>query len=222
MDADEILSRYRRYRELSIKHHSQALARVSVDTMLERARHIGMAKGRTLIVGNESEYPMAYDLALYTAPAGRSRAVDRHVQTALPNAEGEEAEVVDGMRKARFALVSVIGRHEVAGVMLRDLGRHEDIWLVDEALAEVAKPGLYLALRMMPVGGFWITCGVLVPVGPSLLAEAMTTSARSKWEAPSAQALDEPRLAIAIYRAAISQEAMAGISYRDVNEAVAR
>ena len=44
--------------------------------MLQQARRLGLAQGRTLILDDMEEMSYVFDLAIYTAPPRRSRAVD--------------------------------------------------------------------------------------------------------------------------------------------------
>jgi hypothetical protein len=57
---------------------------------------------------------MAFDLAIYTAPAGRSRAIDRYARSARFDPGSDEAIMLEAMCKARFAVLSVQHRHPVA------------------------------------------------------------------------------------------------------------
>jgi len=45
--------------------------------MLERAKHLGLAYGRSVLAESEEEMTLVFDLAVHTAKPGRSRAIDR-------------------------------------------------------------------------------------------------------------------------------------------------
>jgi hypothetical protein len=77
MIREEILDHYRRLRAISTRHHSAALEFVSRQAILEHAKRLGLAMGRMLLAESEEEMTLAFDLALYTAKDGRSRALDR-------------------------------------------------------------------------------------------------------------------------------------------------
>jgi hypothetical protein len=68
-----ILARYRQLREISKGHHHDILKFISGEGMLQQARRLGLAQGRTLILDDME----VFDLAIHTAPPGRSRAIDR-------------------------------------------------------------------------------------------------------------------------------------------------
>jgi hypothetical protein len=69
----EVLARYRQLREISERHHDEVMKLVSGDTMLHQARRLGLARGKTLILDDMDEMNYVFDLAIHTAPAGRSR-----------------------------------------------------------------------------------------------------------------------------------------------------
>jgi len=76
--ADELRERYRRWQPHRGSIQSAALKHVSRSSLLEQARRIGMARDSTLLVGDESEMSLLYDLAVYGAKEGRTRAIDRY------------------------------------------------------------------------------------------------------------------------------------------------
>lgn len=65
----EVLARYRHLREISKRHHSDALKLLSRDAILHQARRLGLADGKVLILDSMDELTLAFDLAIHTAPA---------------------------------------------------------------------------------------------------------------------------------------------------------
>jgi len=80
MTRDQILERYRHLREISTGHHSGALKFVPRQALLEHAKRLGLATGGMLVAESEAEMTLVFDLALYTAQEGRSRALDRYAR----------------------------------------------------------------------------------------------------------------------------------------------
>ena len=87
----EVLARYRHLRAISKQHHSKILDFVSSSTLLQQARRIGISDGRRLILDSMSEFDLLSDLVVYTAPMGRSRALDRYARNLPPEAGSDEA-----------------------------------------------------------------------------------------------------------------------------------
>ena len=134
----EVLARYRQLREISKRHHSGALEFLSKDAIMHHARRLGLADGKTLILDSMDVLTLAFDLAVHTAPVGRSRAIDRYARSARLAPGSDEALVLEAMRNARFAVVLVQGRHQAAGLTVTDVFRKIDLWLVDEGSRDVA------------------------------------------------------------------------------------
>ena len=126
-----VLARYRQLREISKKHHHDILKLISGDAMLQQARRLGLVQGRTLILDDMEEMSYVFDLAIYTAPPGRSRAIDRYARSAQLPPGSDEALMLEAMRAARFAILILGRRHDAAGVIATDLFRRTDVWLVD-------------------------------------------------------------------------------------------
>ena len=87
-----------------------------------------------MVLESEHEMGLAEDLAIYLPRLGRSHPLDRYARAAGLAPDSDEAIVLEAMRHARFSLWRVERRHETAGLILRDLLRGEEIWLVDETM----------------------------------------------------------------------------------------
>jgi hypothetical protein len=118
-----VLARYRQLREISKKHHHDILKLISGDAMLQQARRLGLVQGRTLILDDMEEMSYVFDLAIYTAPPGRSRAIDRYARSAQLPPGSDEALMLEAMRAARFAILIIGPRHDATGVIATDLFR---------------------------------------------------------------------------------------------------
>lgn len=81
MMSDEHLRRYRHWRAINTRHHSAALKFLARSTILEHARRLGLAAGRVLVANSMEEMTLVFDLAIYTAREGRSRAIARYAQS---------------------------------------------------------------------------------------------------------------------------------------------
>src|SRR5438105_8324495 len=130
----EVLARYRHLREISKRHHSEVLKFLSKDAVLHHARRLGLAHGKTLVLDDIEALNYVFDLAIHTAPMDRSRAIDRYARSVRVALGSDEALVLDAMCHARFAVVSIERRHEAAGLIVKDLFRRRELWLVDIGL----------------------------------------------------------------------------------------
>jgi len=202
MTRDEVLQRYRHLRLISIGHHSGALKFLSRQALLEHAKRLGLAAQGILVAESEAEMTLVFDLALYTAKERRSRALDRYARaTPLPPGS-DAARMLEAMRHARFSVWRIDRRHETAGLIITDVLRETELWLVDEQLEVSAPEGLCFAGRICEPDRFTMSCGVVVPVYRELIEEVSLDMLAWRRGDPERVA-EDPRFAIAIYRAAI-------------------
>jgi hypothetical protein len=210
----EVLTRYRYLRKISKQHHSAALNFLSKDTIMSQARRLGLAQGKTLVLDSMDDLNLAFDLAIHTAPKDRSRAIDRYARAARLAPESDESLVLEAMQRARFSIISIVRRHPAAGLMVKDLFRGVEVWLVDEGLESSLPNGAALATRLYTPEGFAMTAGVLVPLDIELIEDAIAGTPqllRNRRE----ELIDDRRIAEAIYRVALASGLMEKVAYQD-------
>lgn len=210
----EVLARYRHLREISARHHSKAMDFLSAGAVLRHARRMGLAEGKTLILDSMDELTLAVDLAIHTAPVGRSRAIDRYARSAQFAPGSDEAIVLEAMCNAHFAVVLVQRRHQAAGLIVTDLFRKTELWLVDEGLEISLPEGSAFATRYYAPDRFVMTAGVGMPVDLVLLTNALE-SVPQLLRKSRVEAIEDRRFAEAVYRAAIVDGIMEGVTYLD-------
>jgi hypothetical protein len=66
MTRAEILTRYRRLRQISKEHHQAVLDIIAPDVVLDWARRLDLTQGKTVVSDSEYEIGLAEDLAIYT------------------------------------------------------------------------------------------------------------------------------------------------------------
>jgi hypothetical protein len=207
MSREEILTRYRGLREISKRHQTEAIRFVPQSALLDQARRIGLAIGQTLVAESMDELTLAFDLALYTAPPGRSRGIERYARSVAVPTGSDDAEVLQAMCQARFSVWQVERRHETAGLIVRDLMREDSLWLVDEGLEQTAPEGMSVAMRVITLETFAMTCGVIVPIDGMLLDEVFEeVLGRLRGEADAIA--NDRRFATALYRKAVQEGLM--------------
>ena len=211
----EALARYRLAREISRRHNANLLEALPKDAIFQHARRLGMYQGKTLVLDDWDDLTLAVDLAIHTAPPGRSRAIDRYVDSVGPKRDSEEAIVLEAMREARFAILLIRERHPAAGVIVTDLFRKTDLWLMDEGLELSMPDNSALATRYYTIGPFIMTAGVCLPIGREALEWAIESTPQLMRK-PYAEAIQDRRFAEAVYRGALEDGTMGRVQLRDV------
>jgi hypothetical protein len=208
----EMLERYRRLRAISSRHAHAALKVVSRKLYIKTGKRLGLVHGRNLLVfDSEQEMTLLSDLALYSRHSGAS-VIERYRRTVDAPEGSDERAVLDAMCGWRFALLAVKGKHPVAGLVMEDLLRHEELWLMDESMADTAKPGLALASRLIRPDAFHMTTGVAVPIDEWLLLELDRTLPPGQ-RGPSLLEGRSDRFVETIYRTAIAMGTAERIAY---------
>jgi hypothetical protein len=208
----EVLEHYRRLRAISITHHSGAMKFIASSVLFEQARRLGVAMGRTLVCDSEEEMELVFDLAIYTARQGRSRAIDRYAKAAPQVAGSDEARMLQAMRQSAFSIWAIERHHEEVGLLLTDLLCHRDVWLIDEGLERTGEDGMVFAGRLYRIDGFAMTSGVFVPVN-DIMVDDIVAEAGAWCRSDRATFAQDPRLAAALYRSAIANGVMEGVAF---------
>src|SRR5262249_18538169 len=105
-------------------------------------------------------------------------------------------------------------RHPAAGVILTDLFRNTEFWLVDEGLETWLSEGMVYATRYYTPDCFSMTAGVGMPVDLTLLRDALE-SVPPLLRRPVKEVVEARRFAEAIYRRAIADGIMERVGYKD-------
>ncbi len=144
---------------------------------------------------------LVFDLVIFTASERRSRAIDRYARKARVGAGGEEKLVLDAMVRDRFSIWRIERRHETAGIVVSDMLRGGELWLLEPALEEECEFAT-IAARICRFDDFAMTCGLPLPLDSVMLEEVASDPLAFRHADPK-QVADDPRFAIAIYRAAL-------------------
>jgi hypothetical protein len=114
----------------------------------------------------------------------------------------------------RFGLWAVERRDATVGLHITNMMGGEQAWLMDESLEASCPNDRIFASRLMTVDDFVMTCGAIVPVDEVVVLEAC--GSMSRWFVTSeADIVQDPRFAIAMFRAAIRTGTMAGVRFID-------
>src|SRR3954468_918050 len=214
---DEVVARYRQFREISKQHHHDIVACISSDALLNQARRLGLARGKTLTLEDMQQMNYVYDLAIHTALPQRSRAIDRFAGSARFAPGSDEALVLEAMRAARFSVLLIDRRHETAGLVATDLFRRTEVWLVDIGLESSLLAGGMFATRLFTPAGFSMTAGTYVPFEVDMLSDILDELPRRLGDIPPEALADNRHFAEAIYRIALAEGIMELVTYQDLS-----
>ena len=211
---DELLIRYRRLREIGKRHHSAMLKLLTKDAVTSQARRLGLAQGKMLVLDSVEDLNLVFDLLMYTSQMQRPRALDRYLKSVKLTPEIDEALLLEAMRCAKFSIISCVRHHPAAGLIVKDLFRGIEYWLMDESL-EISLPGgAMLATRLYSLDGFTMTAGVAVPLDMALIEQVLADAPQLLRKSPEA-IINNRRFAELIYRTAVVSGIMEEVGYQD-------
>ena len=213
---DDILGRYFHLREISKRLHEGVLKSISGDALLNHARRLGLAQGRTFLLDDMDEMYYAYDLAIYTAPPDRSRAIDRYAKSAKFEAQSDERLMLDAMCRAQFAILLVEQRHDAVGLIATDILRNSKVWLLDVGLESSMDDGELIATRLLTPGPFSMTAGVNVPFGIEMLEPVCMLLPQRIGNSKLSRIAEDRRFAEAVYKVGLADGIMARLAYLDL------
>ncbi len=218
METEALLSRYRELRGFVTEYQTVAMNSVPASAMMEYAKRIGLVQAGMLHPSSPAEMTLVFDLAVHTAPEGRSRAIDRIAKQRKLPPDSLESMVMQALQNALFTVWRVEGPRETAGIPAQDVLRKQSFWLMDEWLAKSAKPGERFVARLADLGEYRVSCGAIVPVNDDVFQLAAADT-RTFQAANTEAILRDRRFAEAFYRAAIKGGAMRGVAFRVPGEA---
>ena len=215
VDRATFLARYRRLREIGTQHHFAMLDFVSQSAIIAQARRLSLVAGKALVLNDMDEMNLVFDLLFYTAPKDRSRTVDRYARSVQSTLNTDEALVLEAMRRDYFSIITPTRCHDIAGLVVEDLFRGCEYWLVDEGFEQSFQERTMLATRLFSLEGFTMTAGSGVLLGVDLINQVFADTPFLRRKKPN-DAINDRRFAEAIYRAAIETGATENITFQDV------
>jgi hypothetical protein len=169
----DIVQHYRYLRGIAADIQNAALNLVPHATLLEFGRRLGVVRKGEFTLEDDEDEKLLDDLAIHMAWQGRSRALDRYALTVPFQPGSDGAHVLAALQNARFTALEVEAKHEVAGVIARDMLTEQSFHLMDVALGMSGKPKSAFVGRLVEIDGFQMSCITLVPATQVLFRAAM-------------------------------------------------
>jgi hypothetical protein len=213
MTRSEILSRYRRLRQISKQQHEAVLDIIAADVLRDWARQLGLTVGKTVVLENDNELTLPEDLAIYLPRLGshtRSSATPgSHTSRPVPPLDAPGA---------FLALAHRAAAPDHGSDPARSAARRGDL-AGDEAMERNAPPGVAMAARLLQPESFAMTARLIMPVLPDLmprpdLMDEVLTRAPALKRLQGDGLAQDPRFAIGIYRAAVATGAMERVRFK--------
>jgi hypothetical protein len=217
---DELPSRYLHLRGISTELHHNILKSISGDMLLNYARRPGLTRGKTLVLDDPDELFYVYDLAIYSAPADRSRAIDRYARSAKFDSPSDERLMLEAMQASQFAILLIERRHDTIGLIATDILRNSEVWLVDVGLESSMDDGELIATRLFTPGPFSMTAGVNVPFEIEMLEPVCMLLPRRVSNSKLSKVADNRHFTEAVYKVALADGVMDRLTHLDLSDRI--
>jgi hypothetical protein len=210
---DEIISRYKHLREVSMKLNQRLVQTLSKDVLDEGGRKLGILQGDTLCFNTEDESSVLMDYCIYDVRRKGRNAVEAYLIEASPDPESDEMTLLRAMQHATYSLFIVESVERGLGVTARDLRSNETLLVVDIGFGNSAQPGLLFASRLLTHDGLSLTGGAALPVAvlPPDQQESVTKELLRTLAADDDECFDPATL----IRACLEQDGSSHIRYQE-------
>jgi hypothetical protein len=160
----EILDRYRRLRQMSLRVGNQLVKAIPKDVLDHCGQILGFTQKGILVFETEDETSVLMDYCIYYPQEDGRNVVSHFLERSPPRANSDEMAILQAMARAYYSLFRGEKAEPGVGVHVRDMLRDEAIFIADVGFSTSAIPGLALATRVIPGDGFFMTGGAAVPV----------------------------------------------------------
>ena len=167
--------RYRAWTKVKAALLEAASGRIPLVSLATQARALTLWSGNRVTPGTEGQLHLVFDMGVFAPRGDHMRAIDRLASAAPPAPDTAEATMLAALQAARFAFFRINGPHVRGGMEVTLLGPQEDVWLMDDGLAQrtAAWPGMIYAGHLCKPDEFYMTCGAVVPVDARVLEKVL-------------------------------------------------
>ena len=199
---------YLRLRAASRRLNHDLLAMVPPGAVDRIGAAIGILCGRTFFFESESVAAVLADCCIFDWLEDGETAPERYARETPPLEGTYEHEMLEAMLRPRFDIVNVDERRPGVGVVASSMVDGREVRLLDVDLGrreDVA--GETLAVRLLPMGEFWMASAPVLEISRPLAVALLKTFARtspSRADGPAGP-LEDHELVLTVVRAGLEQ-----------------
>lgn len=171
---EAVLQRYKLFRSVGIKLNGTLVKELPKAAIAESGKKLGILKRNTLLLETEDELSVLMDYCIYHYRRNGVNTVSRYLTLFPPAEDSLEMELLQAMRQAHYSLFQVKAANAGKGLMLWDMMRDNDIFLLDLNLSRTVQPGYLIAGHVLPMEGYYMSSGAILPITESLLKGEIT------------------------------------------------
>ena len=170
-DHNELVNRYRQFRQITLKLHSTLPEYLSKRAFNECGKKLGIMRNDTLIFNDEQDMAVLMDYCIYDYRENGVNAVSRYLTDSEIAADSDEYKVLKAMSESFYTLVQVEDVLPGVGVRVNDLLGDKQFLLIDIGFSNTAERGVVIATRILRFEDFVMTSGAALPIDGQTLSE---------------------------------------------------
>jgi len=163
-DNAELIDRYKEFRKAGLQLNMALVKQLPKVAVPECGKKLGLVKAGTLILNNDDEIAILYDYCFYHYRRDGKNAVERYLANTPPPPDSLDRAVLQAMLESYYSVFKVLDIQPRQGGRLLDLVSGETIELLDLALSETGESGIVMVGRILPLPGFNMSSGTLIPL----------------------------------------------------------
>ena len=219
---DELVNRYKQFRQITRKLHSTLPEYLSKRTFSDCGKKLGIMKNDTLIFNNKQDMAVLMDYCIYDYRENGTNAVSQHLADSKIETGTDEYKVLKAMSESFYTLVQVEEVLPGVGVRVNDLLGERQFLLIDIGFSETAKQKVVIATRLLPFEDFVMTSGAALPVDQQTLSEILDFAVEHYGSEDgryiNVDMQERAALTAQIIRLCLNQRSNSQIFYEDVPE----
>jgi SEC-C motif len=159
-----LLPVYKRFRQAGVTLNLKLVKTLSHETLNEGGRRLGMLRKDTLVLDSEDQVSVLMDYCIYNMYKDGRNAVQRYLAESPPRRDSDETYILNAMLTASYSIFQVVEVERGEGVVFEDVMRGGTSTLIDVSFASIARTGMALATRVIPIEDFFMTGGAGLPI----------------------------------------------------------
>jgi hypothetical protein len=154
---------YQRLRKIGLKLNHRLVETLSKDVLEEGGRKLGIFRKGTLVFDTEDEVAVLMDFCIYNLYRGGRNAVQSMLEDSPPS-DPDELALLRTYSDAYYSVFQIVEVERGAGVTVEDTLRGGAQFMTDVSFGQSARKGYMLAGRVIPMDGFLMSGGAMLPV----------------------------------------------------------
>jgi hypothetical protein len=159
---------YQKLRKVGIELNHKLFKMLPKAGIIECAKKLGVAKSNYVTVNNDEELAVLTDYCLFHYRKNKVNVISRYLLMTPPEKDSPEMEILTAMEKAHYSLFMIEKTYPNKGIVVSDLSTQQEIFVIDIALSNYGIKGLIMAGHLVPIGQFYRTSGIAIPISPEL------------------------------------------------------